>query len=125
MSAATPLRPVASNALPFERPIYLPSLPGPPPFPPLSEHRPTEAVHRLLAESLLDGEHGLGLVPVDEPSAHRRLARQPPAQILEETGIDTDIGPYSHLSFFQKDVVEPPVWRICGAFPLARRIVRR
>ena len=123
MSAAIPLRPAASNALPSERPIYLPSLPAPPPFLLLSEHRPTEAVRRLLAEGLPDGQHGL--VPVNEPSAHRHFARQPIAQILKETGVDTDIGPDSHLSFFQKDVVEPPVWRICIAFPLARRIVRR
>lgn len=125
MSAAILLRLVASNALPFERPIYLPSLLSPPPFPLLSEHRPTEAVRRLLAEGLPSGEHGLGLVLVDEPPTHRRLARQPIAQILKKTGVDTNVGPYSHLSFFQKDVVEPPVSRICSAFPLTRRIVRR
>jgi len=125
MSAAILLRPVVSNALPFERPIYLPSLPSPSPFLLLSEHRPTEAVCRRRAEGLPSGEHGLGLVLVDEHPTHRRLARQPIAQILKKTGVDTDIGPDSHLSFFQKDVVEPPVWRICSAFPLTRRIIRR
>lgn len=118
-----PLRLPGSNVLPFERPIHLRSLPGPPPFPLLSEHRPAEAVRRLLAEGLPDGEHGL--VPVDEPSAHRRLARQPLVQVLEETGIDTNIGPDSRLSFLQEDGVGALVWRMRGVFPLVRGIVRR
>lgn len=118
-----PARPVGSNAPVWERSLRLRALPGPPPFPLLSEHRPAEAVRRLLAEGLPDGEHDL--VSLEEPSAHRRLARQPLVQILEETGIDTAIGAESRLSYLQEEGVGALVWRTQGIFPLVRGIVRR
>jgi hypothetical protein len=115
--------PRGSNIPACDRPIRLRALPGPPPFPLLPDHRHAEAVRRLLVAGLEDGEHAL--VPVMEPSAHRRLARQPLLQILEETGVDTALGPDSRLAFLQEEGVGALVLRIRGVFPLVRGVMRR
>lgn len=116
-------RPPGACAPLCERPVRLRALPGPPPFPLLPDHRHAEAVRRLLAAGIEDGEHVL--VPVMEPSAHRRLARQPLLQILEETGVDTALGADSRLTFLQEEGVGGLVLRIRGVFPLVRGVMRR
>jgi len=118
-----PPRSLGSNIPTCDRPVRLHALPGPPPFPLLPEYRYAEAVRRLLVAGLEDGEHVL--VPVIEPSAHSRLARQPLLQILKETSIDTILGPDSRLSFLQAEGVGALVLRIRGAFPLVRGVMRR
>lgn len=114
---------VGSNAPLWERSLRLRALPSPPPFPHLSEHRPAEADRRLLAEGLPDGQHDL--VPLEELSAHRRLACQPLVQIVEETGIDTTIGAESLLSYLREERVGAIGWRMPGIFPLVHGIFRQ
>ena len=118
-----PLRLACRNALPFERPIHLQPIPGPLPLPLLSEHRPAEAVRRLLAEGLSNSKHGR--VPVDEPSAYRHLARWSLAQAFKETGIDIEISSDRGFPFLQKEGGRVLVWRMRGALPFVREIVQR